>query len=169
MRGGRNQPVIRRFEPGDGPACHAMRREAFLKVFSAELEGDAIEAGADAFDVTGFGQLLGSTDSFVAIEEGERVGFCTIRYPHPETAEILYVYVDLARVGRGIGKRLVGHAERWITEKHPEVTSIILDTAVPKYNRAFYEKLGYQELGPTVCRYPTGAVAAVRLVKRLRR
>ena len=95
----------------------------------------------------------------------EPVGFSTIRYPEPGTAEILYVYVDLGQLGQGIGTRLVRHAEHWIRGKHPEVTSIVLDTAVPEYNQAFYEHLGYAEQGRTVCRYPTGEVAAVRLIK----
>jgi hypothetical protein len=43
----------------------------------------------------------------------------------------------------------------------------VLDTAVPNYNQAFYENLGYTQLSHTVCRYPAGEVAAVRLIKRV--
>ena len=156
---------IRPFEASDGPFCHALRREAFFKVFSREIDEGAVRAGAEAFEPGEFGELVGALDSFVATEASEPVGFCTIRYPEPGTAEILYVYVDLAHLGRGIGTLLVRHAEHWIADKHPEVTTIVLDTAVPKYNQAFYEHLGYTRLGHTICRYPTGEVTAVRLTK----
>jgi ribosomal protein S18 acetylase RimI-like enzyme len=156
---------IRPFEAADGPFCHNLRREAFFEVFSRELDPAAVRAGADAFTPQEFGRMIGMLDSFLVREGSERAGFCTIRYPEKATAEILYVYVDLARLGRGIGTRLVEYAERWIQEMHPEVTSIVLDTAVPAYNQSFYERLGYVELGRTVCRYPDGEVAAVRLTK----
>lgn len=111
--------------------------------------------------------MIGALDSFVAWQGGARIGFVTIRYPEVTTAEILYVYVDLDHLGEGIGSRLVRHAEDWIERKHPEVTGIVLDTAVPRYNQAFYENLGYTEYTHTVCRYPAGEVAAVRLTKRV--
>lgn len=160
-----NRFSIRPFEAADRSFCHALRREAFIKVFSRELDSQAVKAGTDAYDPEEFGRRIGRLDSFVAMDDDERVGFCTVRYPEANTAEIVYVYVDLARVGEGIGKRLVNHAERWIREQHPEVTSIVLDTTAPKYNQAFYEKLGYAELSHTVYRYPAGEVAAVRLMK----
>jgi GNAT superfamily N-acetyltransferase len=159
---------IRPFEAGDGPFCYALRRGAFHRVFSRELDPRAIETGAEAYDPDEFGRLSGGRESGGALEAPERVGFCTIRYPEEKTAEILYVYVDLARLGEGIGSRLVDHAERWIRENHPEVISIVLDTAVPEYNQKFYENLGYSELGPVVCRYRTGEVRATRLIKQVR-
>lgn len=164
----RDSISIRRFRPEDGAFCHNLRREAFLRIFSDRLDAGSIGAGADAYDKHEFARLLDGMDSFVAEKGCERAGFCTIRYPEPETAEILYVYVDLHRLGEGVGSALVAHAERWISDRHPKVTSIVLDTAVPAYNQEFYEKLGYCELGPVVCRYPAGEVKAVRLVKKLK-
>jgi ribosomal protein S18 acetylase RimI-like enzyme len=165
MGGTDNRFSIRPFAAADGPFCHALRRDAFFKVFSRELDALAVRAGADAFSVEEFTDLIEPLDSFVVTEGAERLGFSTIRYPEKGTAEILYVYVDPAHRGKGIGSRLVCHAEHWIRDTHPEVTSIVLDTAVPEYNQAFYEHLGYTRLGRTVCRYPTGEVAAVRLIK----
>jgi len=160
---------IRHFEAADGPFCHALRREAFLKVFSRDLEDREVQAGAEAFDPEEFGRMIGKLESFVVTDGTEPVGFCTIRYPEEGTAEILYVYVDLARLGEGIGSMLVRHAEHLIRENHPEITSIVLDTAVPGYNQAFYEHLGYTQHGHTVCRYPAGEVRAVRLMKDVRK
>lgn len=157
---------IRPFRPEDGPACHAMRHEAFIKVFSRELDANTTAAGATAYDPEAFSRMIGAMDSFVAAKDDVPVGFCTVRYPDAITAELLYVYVDLARLREGIGTRLVRHAEAWIQKYHPGVTSIVLDTAVPRYNQAFYQKLGYAETGRTVCRYPDGEVSAVRLVKK---
>jgi len=169
MEGARDRFSIRPFEASDGHFCHALRRQAFLEVFSNELENGCVQAGAEAFNPEEFGRMIGQEDSFVASDGTERVGFCTIRYPGEDTAEILYVYVDLARLGEGIGSRLVRHAERWIRENRPKIASIVLDTAVPRYNQAFYEHLGYTELGRTVCRYPGGEVTAVRLIKNVKR
>jgi GNAT superfamily N-acetyltransferase len=160
--------IIRPFEPADGRFCHGLRRQAFLEIFSLELDDRAVKAGAEAYDPEEFGRLIGAMDSFVAMEGPDRVGFCTVRYPGRRVAEILYVYVDPGRLGQGIGTRLVNHAERWVNEKHPEVTSVVLDTAVPDYNQKFYENLGYSELGQTVCRYPAGEVGAIRLIKRVK-
>jgi ribosomal protein S18 acetylase RimI-like enzyme len=158
---------IRPFEAADGPFCHALRREAFIDVFGRELDGAAVRAGAEAFEPEDFGRMIGSMDSSVAFKGADRVGFCTVRYPDQATAEILYVYVDPAHRGRGIGTRLVRHAECRIRDNHPEVTVIVLDTAVPRYNQAFYEHLGYVPYGHTVCRYPAGEVKAVRLIKHV--
>ena len=157
---------IRSFETADGRFCHRLRSAAFHRIFSLELDQDAVEAGAGAYSPEDFGKLIGALDSFVAEAGSDPVGFCTIRYPDERTAEILYVYVDLTHLGEGIGSSLVAHAERWVRERHPEVISIVLDTAVPDYNQKFYERLGYSVLGPAVCRYPAGEVRAVRLVKR---
>jgi GNAT superfamily N-acetyltransferase len=157
--------AVRPFEAPDGAFCHKLRREAFLKVFSLELTADQVRAGADAFDVDEFGKIIGALDSFVVWDGSRRVGFCTIRYPNEQKAELLYVYVHLGHLGEGIGSLLVRHAERWIRQQRPKVTTIVLDTAVPRYNQAFYENLGYAEHSRTVCRYPAGQVAAVRLAK----
>jgi GNAT superfamily N-acetyltransferase len=167
MDGTHSKFSIRRFEPADGPFCHAARREAFLKVFARDLDERAVEAGAEAFDPEEFGRRIGRLDSFVAVEGDTRVGFSTVRYPEEKTAEIMYVYVDLDRLGEGIGTLLVTHVEQWIRDEHPEVASIVLDTAVPGYNQTFYEKLGYSRMGTAVCRYPEGEVEAVRLIKTL--
>jgi GNAT superfamily N-acetyltransferase len=158
---------IRHFEAADGPFCHRLRSEAFYRIFSLEMGHEAIEAGATPYSPEEFGKLIGALDSFVAETGSDPVGFCTIRYPDERTAEILYVYVDLVHLGEGIGSSLMAHAERWIRERHPEVTSIVLDTAVPGYNQRFYERLGYSVLGPTACRYPAAEVPAVRLHKRI--
>jgi GNAT superfamily N-acetyltransferase len=164
------KPVaIRPFRAPDAAYCHGLRRRAFLEVFGGLLDPGAIKAGADAYDREEFGNLIGALDSFVAMDGRKRVGFCTIRYPEKSIAEILYVYVDLACLGKGIGTQLVRYAEWWIAERHPDVSSIVLDTAVPDYNGKFYEKLGYSRLGPTLCRYPAGEVAALRLRKTVSR
>ncbi len=160
--------TIRPFESGDARACHAMRCEAFRAVFSGDLSPEAVEAGARAYDPEEFGELLGRLDSFVAVDGGEPVGFCTVRVLDGATAEILYLYIKPDRVKQGIGTKLARHAESWIAGRYPDVSRLVLDTAVPSYNQAFWERSGFSVVGPSVCRYPAGDVPAVRLAKSLR-
>jgi GNAT superfamily N-acetyltransferase len=156
---------IRRFECGDAEACHRMRREAFVQVFSALLSPQEVELGIESVDTAGFGRTIGGMDTFVAVMDGKPAGFCTVRFPQDGIAEILYLYVHLRHVGEGIGSALARHAEDWIRRDHPGVTTIVLDTAVPSYNLEFWVKQGYRAVGRSVCRYPGGDVRATRMRK----
>jgi ribosomal protein S18 acetylase RimI-like enzyme len=163
---------IRPFAPADGPACHALRHRAFVEIFTGELSPTAVAAGADAYDATEFGALLTGLETVVAEEAAEGalggggpVGFCTVRFLDDTTAEILYLYVSSACRGRGIGRALGDWAERWLAECHPRIRALVLDTAVPRYNRGFWEALGFRAIGESRCRYPDGDVVALRLGK----
>jgi GNAT superfamily N-acetyltransferase len=178
---------IRPFTPADGPTCHALRRRAFLEVFAGELSPAAVAAGADAYDPDAFGALLAELETFVAEETGETerteraeevgkagktaaaepIAFCTVRFLDETTGEILYLYVSPAHRGHGLGRTLGAWVERWLAEEHPRLRSLVLDTAVPLYNRGFWEALGFRALGESRCRYPDGDVVALRLGKTL--
>jgi ribosomal protein S18 acetylase RimI-like enzyme len=160
--------TIRPFTPGDAGACFEMRRDAFTRVFCKELEREEVASGANAYTLEEFEQILGILHSFLAVDGEEQVGFCTIRLLDSDTAEIVFLYVRLDRLTQGIGNQLATHAERWLAQQYPSVSMIVLDTAVPVYNRKFYEKLGYSVIGESVCRYPDRDVRAIRLAKRLR-
>lgn len=160
--------TIRPFASGDAEACHGMRCEAFRTVFSGELSPEAVDAGVEAYDAAEFGELLGRLHSFVAVDGGEPIGFCTARVLDATTAEILYLYIKLDRLKQGIGTKLARHAESWIAQRYPGISTLVLDTAVPSYNRAFWERSGFSEVGPSVCKYPAAAVPAVRLAKKLK-
>lgn len=162
-----HQPSIafRPFTPFDTRACYDMRRQAFQSVFSGELSPEDLMAGADAYDLDEFGSLIGGMVTFVATYDTQPIGFCTVRSLDATTDEILYLYVKRDYNKRGIGSGLVRHVEDWIRENHPDVSKLVLDTAVPGYNLAFWEKMGYSVVGEGTCIYPVGRVPAVRLVK----
>lgn len=160
--------AIRPYIRGDAGACFKMRRDAFTRVFCRELEREEVAAGANAYTLGEFERTLAMLHSFVAVDGEHQVGFCTVRLLDRDTAEILFLYVRLDRLKKGVGSRLAAHAESWLAERYPSVSMLVLDTVVPAYNQKFYAKLGYSEIGERVCRYPDRDVSAIRLAKRLR-
>lgn len=161
----RHTVEIRDYHSQDGAACHELRRSAFLDTFAAFLPRDAVEAGAASFCVDDFRRRIGVMATFVATLDGTVVGFCSIRMISERRAELLYLFVGSMHRGSGIGPRLVRHSEQQVTKAEPALETIFLDTAVPQYNRAFWEHLGYRYVGSSFCDYPTGKIPAVRLEK----
>ena len=49
----------------------------------------------------------------------------------------------------------------------PGISRLVLVTAVPAYNQAFYERLGYTGVGEEEIAYPTATVAVVKMAKDL--
>ncbi|MFN2227050.1 MAG: GNAT family N-acetyltransferase [Anaerolineae bacterium] len=158
---------IRDYRPEDGAACYTLRREAFLNVFAGFLPGHIVQAGADSYGQLEFAERIAAMDTFVAWVGGEFAGFCTVRLLSPERAELLYLYVVDQQQGRGVGARLVRHAEQRVRSAHPALETLFLDTAVPDYNQGFWEHVGYQPAGQSFCDYPTGKIPALRLEKQL--
>ncbi|MCP4574571.1 MAG: GNAT family N-acetyltransferase [bacterium] len=158
---------IKDFVPTDGPACHALRRDAFLGAFRDHLPPEFVTAGAESYDADTFGELVGSLLTFVATLDGEVAGFCTMRPVEPTVAELLYLYIHADSRGAGVGSRLVRHAEAALLRRCPTVTTVFLVTAVPDYNQTFWEHRGYAHVGPSVCEYPAGPIPAVRLEKNV--
>ena len=159
--------VFRPFKASDAEACFTMRYEAFTKVFRQELSPEAVEMGASAYDSAEFGRMIGNMDSFVAVMDEQPVGFCTLRLLDASTAEILCLYVKLDLIKCGIGTGLVKHVEKWVAGQYPGISRLVLDTAVPKYNQKFWERVGYSRMKKSVCKYPAGEIPAVRLEKSM--
>lgn len=162
-------PEMRDYRTEDGAVCHALRRRAFLDVFGKSLPQDAAQAGADSYGVSEFSERIGAMETFVATVGEAVAGFCSIRLLSPTRAEILYLYVSSEHRRSGIGSRLARHAEQRVSSSHPELETLFLDTAIPEYNQAFWERIGYRLMGPSSCDYPTGSIPAVRLEKRVER
>jgi GNAT superfamily N-acetyltransferase len=159
--------MIRRFEPGDAEACFRIRTEAFVKRFYAEMGPDGVAAGINAYLPGDHVRLAETAPAFVAVEEGDVVGFGALRFLDHSTAGIRFLYVRLDRTGRGIGRALVERLEEHVRREHPGIRRIVLNTAVPQYNQAFYERMGYVDGGEGMCQYPEGPVRAVQMVKSL--
>jgi GNAT superfamily N-acetyltransferase len=129
MQSNKNSVVIRPFVIQDAEVCFNLRHEAFTQVFSQELSLQAVDVGANAYNPIDFGRFIGGMDTFVAVDEGQPVGFCTLRVLNATTAEILYLYVGLDRIKRGIGSSLVRYVESWVARQYPEISRLVLDTA----------------------------------------
>jgi ribosomal protein S18 acetylase RimI-like enzyme len=157
--------TIRPYEPSDGAACHALRRDAFLVAFRDHLPADLVRQGVESYDAAAFRELVGSLLTYVAERSGEIAGFCTMRPDGPDAAELLYLYIGAGARGLGLGTRLVRYAEDALLKRYPTVATIHLVTAVPDYNQAFWEHQGYAYAGRSVCEYPDGGIPAVRLEK----
>ena len=87
--------------------------------------------------------------------------------PATNYATLLYLYVGPKHRGIDVVSRLVRQAERRISRAHPELETIVLDTAVPKYNQSFWERLGHRLVRASSCDCPTGKIPAVCLENRL--
>jgi len=160
--------TIRPFRSADAAACLRLRAEAFRRVFAAEMPAAAVAGGVRAWIPASFARAAGERPTFVAEAAAEIVGFATLRFLDRGTAELLYLYVDLDHVRRGIGTRLLAHAEDWLRRHRPDVRRLELDTAVPAYNRAFYEKRGFSVVGEGRVDYPDGSSApTVRMARAL--
>lgn len=165
----RSSPItIRPFRPEDAEACFRIRAEAYIREFYEELGPEGVSAGVNAYMPDDYVSMSETMPSFVAELEGDVAGFCMIRFLDAATAEMLLIYVCLALLGQGIGTRLARHAEAWLVEHRPQVTKMVVDTIIPRYNQAFYERLGYAPLGDHPFQFPGRRVRAVRLSKRLR-
>jgi len=156
---------IKEFQPSDAEACFRIRSEAFIKLFYDEIGADGVAAGINAYLPKKYIQVAESMPIFIADDGQEQIGFIASRFIQNATIEILFLYIRLDYLRKGIGGLLVKYLENWIAKHHPEIKQIIVDTAVPKYNQIFYEKMGYSEIGESVCHYPDGSVSAVRLMK----
>jgi ribosomal protein S18 acetylase RimI-like enzyme len=144
---------IRAYQPSDASACHALRRAAFLGAFGEFLSPEEAQAGADSYDAAEYAARIGGMTTWVAVRDRAIVGFCAVRV-HPQArAEVAYLYVGEEHRGAGLGSRLLRHAEKYISEAHPDLAAFFMDTVVPKYNQGFWERMGYRVVGKSGCEY----------------
>jgi GNAT superfamily N-acetyltransferase len=160
--------MIRDFKPPDADACLEIRADAFVRTFEDELGPDVVKSGLDAYDRSKLVHLSEAGKSFVA-DDGAVIGFCTIVRKEPTVAELLLVYVRLNRHKEGIGRMLVTHAEHWISANWPEVVQFEAKTVVPKYNRYFYDRIGFLSVGKAEVEFPDRRVPALSLRKQITR
>jgi GNAT superfamily N-acetyltransferase len=159
---------IREFRTEDGTACYELRRSAFLGVFTGVLSPKAAQMGADSYSAAEFSRRIGGMVTHVATLGSEIAAFCTIRKESQTHGELLYLYVGEKHRGTGIGSALVRYSEKRVLELNPNLGTLYLETAVPKYNQPFWERMGYRFVGSSVCEYPTGSIPAVRLEKSIK-
>lgn len=87
--------------------------------------------------------------TYVAVVDGEAVGFVTLNQHNPYTAEIHLIAIRESSHRKGIVKRLVAHAEEWARSKSAEFLEVkTLGPSKPDSNydktREFYVVLGFR-------------------------
>lgn len=95
--------------------------------------------------------------TFHAIENGQSIGFLTVREHFPHSWEINCIGVLAERRGQGTGKFLQSHVESWLKARGVlflQVKTLAASHPSPEYaeTRAFYARMGYtpQEVFPTL-------------------
>ena len=159
---------FRRFTSADAAFCFKVRSRAFIQMFYGELEPREVSAAVNAYMPENYIGMANEMEFFIAEKDEVRIGFFTIRQVDEETAEIPLIYLDLPYLRKGIGKACLSFIENWILNHWPSVKAIFLDTVIPKYNSAFYEKAGYIPYGQVTHKFPDLQVKALRLKKLIR-
>ena len=159
--------TVRPFSAGDAEFCFKIRSEAFVRVFYDEVGPVVAAAGVNAHMPGDYEWMAETMHCFIAEVANEPVGFCTVRIVDETTAELLFLYVELERVNTGIGSHLERYAEDWLAANYAGIKELIVDTIIPRYNRAFYEKIGFVYVEDRTYSYPGIKVRAVRLAKQI--
>jgi GNAT superfamily N-acetyltransferase len=123
---------------GEAAACEAVMR-SLPKWFGIE---EAIIHYRDSAE---------TMETYVAEETGEVVGFITLNQRSPATAEIHCMALRSEFHGRGIGRALVEHAERYAAGRGCEFLEVkTLGPSRPnaeyERTRGFYQHMGFMPL-----------------------
>lgn len=160
---------IRSFHPTDAHVCSSLRADAFKELFIKEIGDNAVAVGIEAYSPENLILLAENNPFFVAETYNEIVGFIGSKIHDKRTIEIMFLYVDLNFLNRGVGSKLLRHFEDYVKIYLPDIDTIVVDTIIPKYNQKFYEKMGYEKVGESFCDYQSAKIRAVRLEKKLSR
>lgn len=159
--------TLRAFLPDDAEFCFKVRTKAYIVAFFDELGPHAVTAAVNAYMPDDYVRMAETHPCFIVENHGERVGFVTLKRHDATTAEIPLLYLDLAEVGRGIGKWCMRSIQTWVTAHWPGVNTLVVETIIPRYNGGFYRKMGFAQIGETFCCFPDGNVKAIRFEKSL--
>lgn len=159
---------IRSFMTSDADECVQMRAEAFRRLFFQHIAPELINTAINAYKPDKFIETAAHNPFFVATRNQEPVGFIGSQFLGKNTIEILFLYVKLDHLKKGIGSKLIRFWEDWLQKNNPEIDRIIVKTIIPDYNQRFYEKHGFKKSGTSFCRYQAGQIEALCLMKKLK-
>lgn len=163
------EPLCARcFRMEDADFCFKVRSRAYILEFYDELGPEAVAACVNAYMPADYVGMAQGQELFVVESDHVPVGFFTIARHDRISAEIPLIFVELELLGRGIGSWCMRYIEEWVRENWAEVTRLFLDTIIPKYNGGFYRKMGFEQIGESVCRFPGIRIPAVRFAKQVR-
>ena len=157
---------IRNFVPDDAEFCCRLRNRAFRDLFQGELQPEEVAAAVRAYRPADYNRMAGRGALFIVEQNGRRVGFFYLRRIDPKTAELVLIYIDPHFHHRGVGSSCIRFIERWVPSNWKGVVTLIVDTVIPGYNAAFYQRVGFSPVGNTECELSGLPVKALRLAKR---
>lgn len=102
--------------------------------------------------------------AWVAQENNQLVGFVIVRRVRGQRGHVITLDVHEGRRRQGVGRALLDTAERWLIEQG--VKRVQLETAVDNPATAFWQRMGYENVGVLVGYY-LGRQDAYRMEKRL--
>ena len=158
---------FREFKHRDKEFCFTTRATAFIKYFYREIGEDNVAYGINAILPDDYIQLSIDTNIFIIEDNGQDIGFITIKRVNKTTAEIPLIYFTPESLGKGYGSRSMNFIETWCKTNWKEVKKIYLDTIIPKYNGGFYERISYRKSGDSSCIFNNIKVPAVRFIKNI--
>ena len=158
---------IRKFKPGDAETCFRLRSNAFIQKFHPELSLPEIACAVNAYMPNDYIRMAQEMPFFVVEENNQIRGFFNLKRKDAGTAELQLIYLDLEAIGKGMGKACMEYIERWLSSNWKDVSQLIVDTVIPKYNSIFYKKVGFKPVGDAYCEFLGCKIKALRLAKKL--
>jgi GNAT superfamily N-acetyltransferase len=158
---------IRDFGPADAETCFRIRSAGFIRCFTGFIGPEMVTALVNSYMPSDFIRMSETMQWLVCEDKGRIAGFCTINFLDRTTAEILFLYVVADQHRKGIGSRLLEAAESWLRVNRPETKQLVLDTVVPGYNQAFYEKQGFTVTGHQACIRDGMEIPSVKMTRQL--
>ncbi len=158
---------IRQFKPDDAETCFRLRSNAFIQKFHNELSLQEISSAVNAYMPNDYIRMAEEMPFFIVEESDNVIGFFNLKRKDSRTADLPLIYIDLDNLGKGIGSACIEYIERCLSSNWKEVTTLIVDTVIPKYNSKFYEKVSFKPIGNTYCEFLGYRIKALRLAKKL--
>lgn len=158
---------VRPFQETDAAFCFRLRSSTFILEFCGELTPQEVSAAVNSYMPEDYIRMAQETTFFIAEQNGVPIGFFNLKRKNKSTAELPLIYLDLDRLGEGIGSACIDYIEKWLLENWLEVNTLIVDTVIPKYNSGFYKKVGFKPSESTYCEFLGQKLKALRLVKKL--
>ncbi|MHC4310436.1 MAG: GNAT family N-acetyltransferase [Planctomycetota bacterium] len=158
---------IRKFKPDDAEICFRFRSNAFIQKFHNELSLQEIASAVNAYMPRDYIRMAVEMPFFITQERSKIIGFLNLKRRDENTAELPLIYIDLDTLGQGIGSACIDYIEQWLSSNWKDVTKLLVDTVIPKYNSRFYEKVGFKPIGDAYCEFMGRKIKALRLEKKL--
>jgi GNAT superfamily N-acetyltransferase len=159
--------TFRRFAPEDAEFCFKVRSAAFIIEFYGELSPQEVAACVNCYMPSDYMRMATTQQVFVCEQDGQRIGFFTLKRHDRQRAEMPLLYLDLRHLRKGTGSAALRYAEEWIRVNWREVTTFLVDTVIPKYNGGFYQKAGFLQTEEVGCEFGGLKVKALRFTKRI--